>query len=365
MRHIYLIRHGRPEFPGGHECCIGRTDLPLSKEGLHQAERLGEYFSGISLSAVYSSTLTRARQTAEAIARGRVPIQDEALREIDCGAWEGLSFDEIRRSYPEQYELRGSDPVNFTPERGESLSDGLTRFRTAIERILSESTGNIAIAAHASVNRALLCALGERNLREIYLINQPYGCVNEIVLEDGLMCVKRLAYMPDEYPDEQTIRALWERYKTPQKVIDHCRAVADEAMLMARQLSARGCKLDERLVFSAALLHDVARAEPNHSAKGAQWISKEGYDKVATVIFAHHELNEGAADPITEKTLVFLADKLISGEKRVSLDERFAESAEKCITEEAKSFHKREYGQALSAQRRVLSLTGKQTQKEN
>lgn len=360
MRHIYLIRHGRPEFPNGIECCIGQTDCPISKEGAHQAQRLGEYFSEITLTSVYSSSLARAKQTAEAIAHnGTSLIQNNALRELFCGEWEGLTFDVIKKNYPEIYEKRGTDPEHFSPLLGESFADGLARFRAAMEQIINESTGDVAIVAHASVNRLLLCSLLQKSLNEVYTIPQPYGCINELVLENGLLKVGRVGYMPYEFPDTETIQFLWERYHTLENVIAHCRAVANKAMQLTKDLECRGYKLNKELVYSATMLHDIARTEPNHAKLGAKWLAKEGYENVAKVIACHHELDEIENDPITEKTVVFLADKLVREVTEVSIEERFAESAAKCVTAEAKALHEKRYNQSLVAFKRVQELVGK------
>lgn len=357
MRHIYLIRHGRPAFPNGVSCCIGRTDYPLSEEGVYQARRLGGYFSNLPLKALYCSTLIRAVQTAEAIARDALPVYKTAdLRELDCGVWEGLTFDEIKKKYPELYERRGTDPMRFVPERGEYFADALSRFRSAVEQILAESSGDVAVVAHASVNRLLLCSLQKMSLNEIYSIRQPYGCINEILEENGALHVKRTGYLPEEYPDEDTIRSLWEKYHTPENVIRHCRAVAQKAMRLTDDLASGGYELNRELIYSAAMLHDIARSRPDHPAEGAKWVAKEGYEKVAAVIAVHHDLMEGEQDPVTEKTIVFLADKLIGEDKEVTLDERFAKGMAKCTTPEAISSHKRRRDQAVAAQKRVQHL---------
>ena len=365
MRHIYLIRHCRPEFPDGLECCISRTDYPLSQEGIRQADQLENYFSTIPLMAVYCSSLTRAVQTAEAIARANVPVfQKEALREIDCGQWEGLTFAEIKERYPEQYELRGIDPVRFVPEQGECFMDGLSRFQSAVEQIFNESTGDIAIVVHASVNRLFLCWLLQTDLKELFSLSQPYGCINEIIQEQNRLYVKRIGCMPEEFPDEETIRGLWKRYRTPENVIAHCRAVAEKAMLLTNELKESGYELNKKLIYSAAMLHDIARSEPDHAVWGAKRIAKEGYEKVADVIACHHDLNEEENDPVTEKTIVFLADKLVSEDREVTLEERFAGSAVKCITAEAKAFHRRSFNQASAALTRVRRLIRKKNNHE-
>ena len=64
MRTIYLIRHGKPEFPDERKYCIGRTDLPLSEEGRTQIRALGETFAGRRIEKIYTSPLKRCRESA-------------------------------------------------------------------------------------------------------------------------------------------------------------------------------------------------------------------------------------------------------------------------------------------------------------
>ena len=64
MRTIYLIRHGKPEFPDEQKYCIGRTDLPLSEEGRTQIRALGETFAGRRIEKIYTSPLKRCRESA-------------------------------------------------------------------------------------------------------------------------------------------------------------------------------------------------------------------------------------------------------------------------------------------------------------
>lgn len=360
MRHIYLIRHGRPEFPNGIECCAGRTDYTISKEGLHQAQRLGKCFLEIPLTAVYCSTLARSVQTAAAIAREGTPLlQNEALQELFCGEWEGLDFDKIRNNYPELYKKRGTDPEQFSPVGGESFAHGFVRFRAAIEQIVNESTGDIAIVAHATVNRLFLCSLLQKSFNEVYTIPQPYGCINELLLENGLLKVGRVGYMPFEFPDQETIQCILERHHTPENVIAHCRAVADKAMQLTNKLEEGGYKLNKELVYSASMLHDVARTEPDHAKLGVKWLAKEGYANVAALIACHHDLDENENEPVTEKTVVFLADKLVNEVAEVTIEERFAQSAAKCVTAEARALHESRYNKALAVFRRVQRLIGK------
>ena len=87
MKRVYLIRHGLPDFPQGQRMCLGRTDLPLSATGLAQARDMAASLPPVS--AVFSSPLQRALQTARAIGS---PIVVEDLQELFAGDWDGLLF---------------------------------------------------------------------------------------------------------------------------------------------------------------------------------------------------------------------------------------------------------------------------------
>ena len=114
MRTIYLIRHGKPEFPDERKYCIGRTDLPLSEEGRTQIRALGETFAGRRIEKIYTSPLKRCRESAailqEVIDRS-IPIEVvDGLAEIDMGEWDGHSFDEIREQQCKMLRGRACEP---------------------------------------------------------------------------------------------------------------------------------------------------------------------------------------------------------------------------------------------------------------
>ena len=82
-------------------------------------------------------------------------------------------------------------------------------------------------------------------------------------------------------PDEEECRDIWERYHTPGRIREHCEAVLRQAERIAAGLAKAGETLDLQVVRSAALLHDVARAQPGHAEKGADVLQREGYPIVA------------------------------------------------------------------------------------
>ncbi len=169
MRTIYLVRHAPFNRQGR---CIGTTDLPLNDEGHARGRDLEEQFRSILLTAVYCSDLTRAVQTARYIRPD--PIAVPEFREMDAGEWEGLSFEEIRDRWPALYEKRGRDHTVPIPG-GETFDQAKIRFRTALDRVVSETEGDIAIVSHGSIMQLFLCELRGESLFRMRDHRIPWG----------------------------------------------------------------------------------------------------------------------------------------------------------------------------------------------
>lgn len=146
MKKVYLIRHGIPDFPGGKRMCIGTTDIPMGKTGLGQAAVMAAKLPPVE--AVFSSPLTRAVQTAEAIGMPITILDD--LREMHAGEWDGLTFDQIRARYSELYAARGENPALPLPG-AEDHREGLARFSKAMELAATQSPGDFAVVAHGGI----------------------------------------------------------------------------------------------------------------------------------------------------------------------------------------------------------------------
>ena len=132
---IYLIRHGEPAFLQGQKLCLGnKSDPPLSEEGVRQAKALKSCFQRNE--AVYCSPMVRCLQTAKYIF-DREPVKNPELAEMDMGRWDGLTFHEIRESYPETYARRGLD-WSLPASGGECLEDAARRAQKAILGISDE-----------------------------------------------------------------------------------------------------------------------------------------------------------------------------------------------------------------------------------
>lgn len=182
MRTIYLVRHGKPEFPDEEKRCIGWTDFPLSEEGKGQIEALKDSFGDADIETIYASPLRRCVESANLLSRilsgGKIPVEIvDGLREINMGDWEGLSFSEIRERYPVEYEARGRDMAGFAPPGGESFEDCQKRAWKTFEEIRKKSRGNVILLGHAGFNRTLIAKRENRRLRDLFEIPQEYGGV--------------------------------------------------------------------------------------------------------------------------------------------------------------------------------------------
>lgn len=191
---IYLVRHGQVE---GHEQkrYNGQADVPLTQRGRAQSMRVCAWLRGIALDAVYSSDLERSRHCAELIAAAHhLPaIRERSLRELDVGAWEGRTWAELKETYPDDWQARLQDLVNFQVPGGESLQDAADRIRPTLGRILEQHHGGaIALVAHGGVNRIILLDAIGAPLERAFSIEQDYGCLNIIDYDSDGEAVVRL-----------------------------------------------------------------------------------------------------------------------------------------------------------------------------
>jgi phosphoserine phosphatase len=161
MLEIILVRHGETEW-NATEVFRGRADVPLNETGLKQAQLLGEYLRREKIDAVYSSPLSRAVKTAEAIAGfQKTPVNIVSnLNDIDCGEWEGLSLAEVKERYDDVYQDWQDTPEQVRLPGGETLEEVRGRALPFVEDSVARlGEGKIALVSHRVVNKVLICAL--------------------------------------------------------------------------------------------------------------------------------------------------------------------------------------------------------------
>ncbi|MCR4426943.1 MAG: histidine phosphatase family protein [Firmicutes bacterium] len=185
---VYVVRHGETGW-NREEVFRGRADIPLDDTGLAQAEATGRALASVGLTAVYSSPLSRALQTAEAIAsfHGLDVIPHEGFSDIDVGEWEGVQIEAVKRNYPDFLSAWQRDPASFTFPGGESLCAVMERAVASLEEVASrrehDAAGRdrdaaIAVVSHRVVNKLLLLwALGA-GPEGFWRIRQDTCCIN-------------------------------------------------------------------------------------------------------------------------------------------------------------------------------------------
>ena len=150
---LLLIRHGETAWNRATRI-QGHTDIPLSTLGQVQASRLAEALVDEAIGAIYCSDLSRARQTAQAIADPRnLELKlDSGLRERSFGRFEGLSWQEIEQGYPEDAARWRRREPDFAVGGGESLRVFSERCLAAVRRAAATHPGQtVAIVAHGGV----------------------------------------------------------------------------------------------------------------------------------------------------------------------------------------------------------------------
>jgi len=125
-----------------------------------------------------------------------------------------------------------------------------------------------------------------------------------------------------QVPSEEACYGIIKSANTPVKVIHHCEQVAQLSCVIGRYLIRSGCPMNLDLIKTAALLHDVAKGEPHHALVAASMLT--GYPEVAKIVAEHMDICLNADQPVTEKEIVYLADKLILEDQIISLQARFS-----------------------------------------
>lgn len=340
-RTIWLIRHAMPDIPLGERWCVGgRSDFPLSPLGRLQAALLpfAPELSGVE--RVFCSSLVRARDTAAALSPS--PVVMPGLEEQDMGAWDGLSFAEIKERFPALYAAREFDPT-LLPEGAESEREVRARMEAALRRCLDASALDVAAVSHKG---AIAAVAGGRD-------DLDYTSLTALRFEDGSLASVEKHGAPRPAPTDEVCAALLAAAGADEKLRAHCRAVAAFADELCAALRKKGVVLDAQAVHAAALLHDLARAEKDHAALGARWLRELGYPELAEIVRQHHD-PDGTA--IGEAAVVYIADKAVRGDTRVPIGERFAASLEKCATPEAREAHARRYETAKTVREEINRL---------
>jgi broad specificity phosphatase PhoE len=180
MTRVYLVRHGTTEW-NKEEIFRGRADCKLNETGQAEARALAGYFRDIPVEVIYSSPLSRAVETAQAIAsaKGLRVFSDPAFLDMDFGAWQGLPLSEVKEKYPELYRRWRERPQEVTFSGGESLAQVRVRAWEGLTRVVRENAEKtVLIISHRVINKVLICAVLGLDDSHFWQIQQDTTAVN-------------------------------------------------------------------------------------------------------------------------------------------------------------------------------------------
>jgi broad specificity phosphatase PhoE len=161
MATLYIVRHGHCE-SNVPDLIQGQIDSPLTELGRRQAESAAERLATELITAVYSSDLCRARDTAIPIAaRHGLPVLETALlRECCLGVAQGLTVSQFAEQYPAEYRLWWEDPIANRPPGAERFEDVIERCGRFVREVTSTRAEEerIAVIGHVGSINGLICA---------------------------------------------------------------------------------------------------------------------------------------------------------------------------------------------------------------
>jgi alpha-ribazole phosphatase len=194
MTKIIFVRHGQTEWniAGKYQ---GQSDVELSSKGIEQAKCLAKAFPVKKLDAVYASDLKRAMVTAGiAVKKFQLPVQPEqAFREMDFGAWEGLTYAQIAAGWPEAIDNFFKRPDLLTVPDGETFVKLQDRAVTCVHELLRmHPDQTIAVFAHGAVLRTVLAAALHMPLRYLWSLRQDNTAVSIVRYEHDNTTVELL-----------------------------------------------------------------------------------------------------------------------------------------------------------------------------
>lgn len=162
-KRILIIRHGQTDWNAAGRW-QGMAQIPLNQVGIAQADALAEHLKDRPITAVYTSDLSRAKETADRIAERHQlsPHADPRWRELNMGAFQGLTYAEIVAKYPEEARSMKQDYMGFSAPEGETRRQLQSRVYEAYLDIVKQEKGpEIAVVTHGGTIRVLLLKLFE------------------------------------------------------------------------------------------------------------------------------------------------------------------------------------------------------------
>ncbi len=178
---LYFMRHGQSDWNAENRI-QGRTERPLNEIGRSQAKEIGAYFSNIPLAKIYSSTMLRAKETAEIIAsyQNCEVVMEPYLQESAYGEAEGMTRDEYRQRYAEQLKIYEKMPLlerlkNHVVPNAETSWDTAHRVIPVLNKIaLLHPAQQVLVVSHGFLIRSVLSVIAGIDDKDLHVDNTGF-----------------------------------------------------------------------------------------------------------------------------------------------------------------------------------------------
>ena len=190
---LLLVRHGETDW-NQQKRYQGQVDISLNENGKLQSDKVAEFLKDVSIDKVYSSSLLRAKETAEIILQQHQGINlelelNDGFKEIIHGAWEGKLETEIEQEFPGELQRWRDTPEQFQMPAGENFTAFWQRtvevYESIIKEALADKLNTILIVAHGGTNQILLCHILGLSAEHFWSFRQSNCCLNVIDYPKG------------------------------------------------------------------------------------------------------------------------------------------------------------------------------------
>ncbi|MGB3757431.1 MAG: histidine phosphatase family protein, partial [Rivularia sp. (in: cyanobacteria)] len=189
---LLLVRHGETDW-NQQSRYQGQIDISLNENGKLQSEKVAEFIKNVSIDKAYSSSLLRAKETAEIILQRHQGVNlelNDGFKEIIHGFWEGKLETEIQQEFPGELQRWRETPEQFQMPAGENFQQVWQRtvevYESIIKEALAEKLNTVLIVAHGGTNQILLCHILGLSAEHFWNFRQSNCCLNVIDYPKGL-----------------------------------------------------------------------------------------------------------------------------------------------------------------------------------
>jgi probable phosphoglycerate mutase len=186
---LYFVRHGETDY-NRQGRIQGGLDIKLNENGQVQAIELARHLnnSGITLDGIISSPKKRALTTARTIGEQyQLDVNcDSGLEEIDLGHWQGLTWQQVKEYYPEEFSAWYTNRRYETVKQGESYQVLVERILASLMKIIDGPYRNVLIVTHSAVMMCLMCLINDTPFEQMKSHksgNCDYVLVDSMVIE--------------------------------------------------------------------------------------------------------------------------------------------------------------------------------------